>query len=127
VTGYRELLAQPGVTRLVAAMVAARFGGGMIQLTVVLFVLEHYHSPGLAGLVGLGAGLSGIAAGYPCVGSARIPMRGRAKVQDAERSPSAGRRRQKHKGVGGPGRMPSHIAGEASVPTVGRPREAQAR
>ena len=59
-TGYRELLAQPGVTRLVAAMVAARFGGGMIQLTVVLFVLEHYHSPGLAGLVGLGAGLSGI-------------------------------------------------------------------
>jgi MFS family permease len=41
-------------------MVAARFGGAMIQLTTVLFVLEHYHSPALAGLVGLAAGLPGI-------------------------------------------------------------------
>ena len=38
-TGYRELLAQPGVTRLVASMTCARFGGGMVQLVAVLFVL----------------------------------------------------------------------------------------
>src|SRR5207302_1452288 len=58
--GYRALFAVPGVRRLVGAMVCARLGGSMIQLTSILFVLEHYHSPALAGLVGLCAGLSGI-------------------------------------------------------------------
>jgi MFS family permease len=48
------------VRRVVASMVVARLGGSMLQLTVVLFVLEHYRSPALAGLVGLAAGLSGI-------------------------------------------------------------------
>ncbi|HEX6350563.1 MAG TPA: MFS transporter [Candidatus Dormibacteraeota bacterium] len=61
-TGYLDLLRQPGVARLVASMGSARFGGGMVQLVAVLFVLEHYHSPALAGLVALCAGLSGIAA-----------------------------------------------------------------
>jgi len=60
--GYRALLRQPGVGRLVASMIGARFGGAMVQLVAVLFVLEPYRSPGLAGLVALGAGLSGIAA-----------------------------------------------------------------
>lgn len=46
--------------RVVASMVVARLGGSMLQLTAVLFVLEHYRSPALAGAVGLAAGLSGI-------------------------------------------------------------------
>jgi len=59
-SSYRALFAVSGVRRLVGAMVCARLGGSMIQLTSILFVLEHYHSPALAGLVGLCAGLSGI-------------------------------------------------------------------
>ena len=59
--GYRPLFQVPGVARVVAGMVVARLGGSMVQLTSVLFVLEHYHSPALAGLVGLAGGLSGIA------------------------------------------------------------------
>ena len=61
-TGYRELFVHAGVARLVGAMVFARFGGTMIGLTVVLFVLEHFGSPALAGLVLLSAGLSWIIA-----------------------------------------------------------------
>jgi len=57
---YQPLFEVPGVRRVVGAMAAARLGGSMVQLTTVLFVLEHYRSPALAGLVGLTAGLSAI-------------------------------------------------------------------
>ncbi len=48
--GYRKLLAQPGFARLTAASLLARLGGTMWSVTIVLFVLDGFHSPSLAGL-----------------------------------------------------------------------------
>src|SRR5438128_8502255 len=48
---YRALLAVPGLPRLVGSMVLARTAGTMVSLVLVLFALERYQSPGLAGTV----------------------------------------------------------------------------
>ena len=48
---YRQLLHIETFPRLVAAMVLARTGNTMVELVLVLFALERFHSPGLAGLV----------------------------------------------------------------------------
>ncbi len=48
--GYRRLFAVPGVSRLAWTMLSARLGGSIWQLGLVLFVLQLYHSPVLAGL-----------------------------------------------------------------------------
>jgi MFS family permease len=47
---YRDLLAVAGLRRLAATMLSARLGGNMYQLALVLFVLERFHSPFLAGV-----------------------------------------------------------------------------
>ncbi|HEX6548491.1 MAG TPA: MFS transporter [Candidatus Dormibacteraeota bacterium] len=63
---YSEVFRTRGVKPLVSAMVLARFGGQAYGLILVLFALDRFHSPALAGLVGLvgilpGLGLSPIA------------------------------------------------------------------
>lgn len=46
---YRALLAIPGLPRLVGSMVLARIAGQMTSLILVLFALERYNSPAVAG------------------------------------------------------------------------------
>ncbi len=46
---YRALLATPGLPRLVGSMVLARMAGQMTSLILVLFALERYGSPAVAG------------------------------------------------------------------------------
>jgi MFS family permease len=48
---YRRLFAIEGLPRLVGSMLLARTAGQMVALVLVLFALERFHSPGLAGLV----------------------------------------------------------------------------
>jgi MFS family permease len=47
---YRALLALPSFGRLLAGMQIARIGQAMMSVTFVLFALETYHSPSLAGI-----------------------------------------------------------------------------
>ena len=46
---YRQLFSQPGFRYLAAATVFARTGGQLWQVALVLFVLQRFHSPVLAG------------------------------------------------------------------------------
>jgi MFS family permease len=48
---YRQLFTIEGFPRLVGSMVLARTATTMVELVLVLFALERYHSPALAGLV----------------------------------------------------------------------------
>ena len=47
---YRALFAIPGIPRLVVSMLLARTAGQMTSLIIVLFALERYGSPTIAGL-----------------------------------------------------------------------------
>jgi len=47
---YRALFAIPGIPRLVASMMLARTAGQMTSLILVLFALERYGSPTIAGI-----------------------------------------------------------------------------
>src|SRR5207247_1821652 len=47
---YRALFSIPGIPRLVASMLLARTAGQMTSLILVLFALERYGSPTIAGL-----------------------------------------------------------------------------
>lgn len=57
---YRSLLGVRGAVPLAAAMLLSRLGGIMWQIALVLFVLQRFHSPGLAGLVGMVGLLPGL-------------------------------------------------------------------
>ena len=48
---YRALLGVPSLARALAGMQTARIAQSMVGLGLVLFTLEHYRSPELAGLV----------------------------------------------------------------------------
>jgi MFS family permease len=48
---YRQLLLIPGLPRLVGSMLLARTATTMVELVLVLFALERFHSAGLAGAV----------------------------------------------------------------------------
>ena len=48
---YRALLRVPSLARALAGMQVARIAQSMTGLALVLFSLEHYHSPELAGIV----------------------------------------------------------------------------
>lgn len=48
---YRALLRVPYLVRALAGMQTARIAQSMVGLALILFTLEHYHSPALAGLV----------------------------------------------------------------------------
>lgn len=59
-TSYRALLAVPWLTRILAAMMIARIAQSMVSIAIVLFTLEEYRSPALAGIVTLAATLPGL-------------------------------------------------------------------
>src|SRR5260370_1479153 len=49
-TTYRELFAIPSFPRLATSVMLARTASQMMLLTLVLFVLQRFHSPSLAGI-----------------------------------------------------------------------------
>jgi MFS family permease len=51
VAGYRDLLRTPGVARMIAAQLTARFPNGMMSLAILLHVEQQTGSYGSAGLV----------------------------------------------------------------------------
>jgi hypothetical protein len=57
---YAALLRVPGFGRVVLGTVLARLGGAMWEIVLVLFVLQRYQSPSLAGLTVLLAILPGL-------------------------------------------------------------------
>jgi MFS family permease len=57
---YRALLRVPSLVRALAGMQVARIAQSMVGLAAVLFTLERYHSPELAGLVTFAAIAPGI-------------------------------------------------------------------
>jgi MFS family permease len=50
----------PGFTRLYLGLLLGRMAGSMLMVALVLFVLQRYHSPQLAGLTALMAALPGV-------------------------------------------------------------------
>src|SRR3989441_12865593 len=58
--GYGDLMRVPGFARLYAGLLLGRMGGSMLFVALVLFVLQRYHSPQLAGATAFMAALPGI-------------------------------------------------------------------
>jgi MFS family permease len=58
---YKALLGLPGVPALVVATCASRMAGRMFLLAIVLYVLNRFQSPALAGWVGFAAMAPGMA------------------------------------------------------------------
>ena len=48
---YRALLAVPSLGRVLIGMQIARIGQSMVSIVVILFALQRYNSPQLAGAV----------------------------------------------------------------------------
>jgi len=59
-TSYRNLLRTPGLPSLFGSISLMKFGGGVIQLTLILYVLQTWESSELAGAVVLVSWLPGI-------------------------------------------------------------------
>ncbi len=68
----------PGFTRLYAGLLLGRMAGSMLFVALVLFVLQRYHSPQLAGVTAFMAALPGIAVS-PLAG-ALLDRYGRARL-----------------------------------------------
>jgi predicted MFS family arabinose efflux permease len=68
----------PGFARLYAALLLGRMASSMGSVAMVLFVLERYHSPGLAGITAFTASLPGILVS-PIAG-ALLDQYGRARL-----------------------------------------------
>jgi len=75
---YRALLAIPGLPRLIASMLLARLAGQMTSLIIVLFALEHYGSPAVAGAATFLAIFPGLV-GSPIAG-ALLDRHGRTRL-----------------------------------------------
>ncbi len=75
---YRALIAIPGLPRLVGSMVLARIAGQMVSLVLVLFALERYGSPAIAGAVTFLA----VAPGLVCspIAGALLDRHGRTRL-----------------------------------------------
>ncbi|MDQ6922308.1 MAG: MFS transporter, partial [Candidatus Dormibacteraeota bacterium] len=59
-SSYRALLAIPGMRPLAGTLLLGRLGGAMWSLALILFVLQRYHSPVLAGLTTFVAWMPGL-------------------------------------------------------------------
>ena len=57
---YRGLFSVPQLSRVLASMIVARVASAMVGVAIVLFTLDEYDSPALAGLVTLAYILPGI-------------------------------------------------------------------
>src|SRR5947209_19944917 len=75
---YAALLRVPGFGRVALGTLLARLGGQMWEIVLVLFVLQRYRSPSLAGLTVLLAILPGLALS-PVVG-ALLDRQGRVRL-----------------------------------------------
>ena len=58
--GYGALMRVPGFARLYTGLLLGRMGGSMLFVALVLFVLQRYHSPQLAGLTAFMAAFPGV-------------------------------------------------------------------
>ena len=68
----------PGFARLYAGLLLGRIGGGMMLVTLILFVLARYHSPQLAGVTAFFSVLPGVLVS-PIAG-ALLDRHGRARL-----------------------------------------------
>ena len=58
---YRSLLEVRGLPRLVGAALLGRIAGQMASVALVLFALERFHSPAIAGITVFASAFPGIA------------------------------------------------------------------
>ncbi|MDQ6880258.1 MAG: MFS transporter [Candidatus Dormibacteraeota bacterium] len=77
-SSYRALFAIPGVRSLAVTMQLARLGGAMWNLTLILFVLQQFRSPVLAGLTTFVAWVPGLLVSP--LGGALIDRFGRVRL-----------------------------------------------
>jgi MFS family permease len=75
---YAALLRVPGFGRVVLGTLLARLGGQMLEIALVLFVLQRYQSPSLAGLTVLLSILPGLA--LSPVAGALLDRQGRLRL-----------------------------------------------
>ena len=59
-TSYRQLLRTPGLSALIVSLSLARFGGGLWELTLILYTLQEWDSAELVGIVVLASWMPGI-------------------------------------------------------------------
>jgi MFS family permease len=75
---YRALLRVPELGRVLVAMQLARIASSMVSVAIVLFTLQQYHSPQLAGLVTFAAIFPGLLASP--VAGALLDRHGRVRL-----------------------------------------------
>jgi len=75
---YRALFAIPTLGRILLGMTLSRIGGSMLGVAMVLFTLQEFHSPALAGLVTFASVAPGLFVS-PIVG-ALLDRHGRARL-----------------------------------------------
>jgi MFS family permease len=59
-TSYRQLLRTPGLSALIVSLSIAHFGGGLWELTLILYTLQEWDSAELVGIVVLASWMPGI-------------------------------------------------------------------
>jgi MFS family permease len=85
---YAALLRVPGFGRVVLGTLLARLGGAMWEIVLVLFVLQRYQSPSLAGLTVLLSILPGLA--LSPVAGALLDRQGRIRLMILDYAVTAG-------------------------------------
>ena len=85
---YAALLRVPGFARVVLGTLLARLGGAMWEIVLVLFVLQRYRSPSLAGLAVLLAIFPGLA--LSPVAGALLDRQGRVRLMIFDYAVTAG-------------------------------------
>jgi MFS family permease len=85
---YAALLRVPGFGRVVLGTLLARLGGQMWEIVLVLFVLQRYRSPSLAGLAVLLAIVPGLA--LSPVAGALLDRQGRVRLMILDYAATAG-------------------------------------
>ncbi|HEX9094609.1 MAG TPA: MFS transporter [Candidatus Dormibacteraeota bacterium] len=82
------LLRVPGFARVVLGTLLARLGGSMWEIVLVLFVLQRYRSPSLAGLTVLVSILPGLA--FSPIAGALLDRQGRVRLMIFDYAVTAG-------------------------------------
>ncbi|MEA2633521.1 MAG: hypothetical protein QOJ33_2492 [Chloroflexota bacterium] len=85
---YMALLRVPGFARVVLGTLLARLGGSMWEIVLVLFVLQRYRSPSLAGLTVLVSILPGLA--FSPIAGALLDRQGRVRLMIFDYAVTAG-------------------------------------
>jgi MFS family permease len=85
---YVALLRVPGFARVVLGTLLARLGGSMWEIVLVLFVLQRYRSPSLAGLTVLVSILPGLA--FSPIAGALLDRQGRVRLMIFDYAVTAG-------------------------------------